>query len=145
MCPHTSICVRMLLYCVFMLLYCVLMLVYKCPHAAICVLMLLYVCPHAALYVSSCCYIRVLMLLYMCPHAAIYMCPHAGTGNQCHTQKESSTVLESDEYTPHKISSGCNTEMMIHTYICFFEVCIHLYVDFLRCVFISMYRCLYCM
>ncbi len=45
-----------------------------CPHTAICVLILLYMCPHTAIYVSSYCYICVLILLYVSSYC--YMCPH---------------------------------------------------------------------
>ena len=60
MCPHTTICVLILLY--------------MCPHSTIFVLILLRMCPHTT--------IRVLILLYMCPHSTIcalilqHMCPH---------------------------------------------------------------------
>jgi hypothetical protein len=57
MCPHTAIYVSS---------FC-----YMCPHTAVCVLILLYVssycymCPHTAIYVSSYC--------YMCPHTALFL------------------------------------------------------------------------
>jgi hypothetical protein len=63
MCPHTTICVLILLY--LSSCYCM------CPHTTICVLILLYV--------------FVLILLYVCSHTTIsmfsyyYMCPHATT------------------------------------------------------------------
>ncbi len=52
-----------------------------CPHTTMCVRILLYVSPHTTIYVSSRAhttifvssyhYIRVLIPLYMCPHTTI--------------------------------------------------------------------------
>jgi hypothetical protein len=66
MCPHTTVCVRILLY--------------VCPHTTIYVSSCYYVCPHATLcalillHVSSYPYICVLILLNMCPHTTDYIC-----------------------------------------------------------------------
>ena len=62
------------------------MRLYMCPHTAICVLILLCILPGDSVVSSdrttTCSYICVLILLYMCPHTAIssgftllYMCP----------------------------------------------------------------------
>jgi hypothetical protein len=47
--------------------------VYVCPHTDVCVLILLYVCAHTTIYVCSYCCICVLILLYVCPHPSIYV------------------------------------------------------------------------
>jgi hypothetical protein len=89
MCPHTAICVLILVCtCVLILLRrkCVTLLLgtglYMCPLTAVCVLILLYMCPHTAIYVSSYCYICVLILPYMCRHTdqAKYVASLVGTG-----------------------------------------------------------------
>jgi hypothetical protein len=50
-----------------------------CPHTAVCVLILLYSCPHTAVFVSSYCCICFLILLYMCSHPAIYVSSYCCT------------------------------------------------------------------
>ena len=44
-----------------------------CPHTSVCVRILLYMCPHTAIYLSAYCYICVRILLYVCARAATYM------------------------------------------------------------------------
>ena len=100
MCPHTAVCVHVLLYvcphilyvsaycyiCVHVLLYvCALnssffvnsvrlyrYLTVACSATAICVRILLYMCLHTAIYVSTYYFIRVLIILYVCPHATLH-------------------------------------------------------------------------
>jgi hypothetical protein len=95
MCPHTTICVLILLYVSSYCCYICVLNYYMCPHtAAIYVSSYYYMCPHtAAIYVSSYYYINLtmcaLILLYICPDNTIYvssdyfyvsscyyMCPH---------------------------------------------------------------------
>ncbi len=67
-CPHTTICVLMLLY------VCPRTTVYVSSYYYICVPIPLYMCPHTTIYVSSCYYMCVLELLSMCPHTTVYYC-----------------------------------------------------------------------
>jgi hypothetical protein len=56
---------------------------YLCPHTTICVRILLYMCPHNTMYVSSYYYMCVLILLcvriLLCVLILLYMCPHTTT------------------------------------------------------------------
>jgi len=58
-CPHTPICLHILLY--------------MRPHTTIYVSSYCYMCPHTAIYVSSYCYICVLILLHMSPHTPMFV------------------------------------------------------------------------
>ncbi len=96
MCPHTTMCVLILLYVSSYYYICVLYILIPLvqlyadvsPYVYICVLILLYACvrPHNTIYVSSyyCIYrercidwhvawVFVLILLYMCLHTTLYV------------------------------------------------------------------------
>jgi hypothetical protein len=85
-CPHTTVCVRILLY--VSAYYCM------CPHATVYVsAYLLYICPHAALYVSSYCSICVHIMLYMCPHTTVYVSAY------CYMCRHTTVYVSSYYYT----------------------------------------------
>jgi hypothetical protein len=65
MCPHTILCVLILLYVLSYYYICVLILLYLCPHTPICVLI---------------CYICVLIMLCVCQYVSSYQ------EAQCHHQ-----------------------------------------------------------
>ncbi len=102
-CPHTAVCILMLLYVSSYCCVCVLILLCMRPHTAVCVLM----CPHTTICVFSYYYIGVLILIYMCPHTAtcvlilLYMCPHTTT----HMSHQSAPRAARDDFSGKACSS----------------------------------------
>jgi hypothetical protein len=75
MCPHTTVCVLILLYICppyyslsTEFLGFIMQTTFKLNYFNVRILVLLYMCPHTAIHVSLYCHVRVLIQLYICPH-----------------------------------------------------------------------------
>ena len=87
-----------------------------CPHTAICVRILLHMCPHTATHVSSYCYICVLILIYMCPRTTTYVVLQAREAPSPHTTAYMSSSIYSSMRT--YMSSYCYICVLILLYMC---------------------------
>jgi hypothetical protein len=171
MCPHTTICVRMLR-CVRIQLYvscsaagvrillCMCPHAIMCPHATICVRMLRCLCPpsrrcrsmhtmcpHTTIYVSAYYYICVRILLYMCLHTSI-MCPHPTIypPAYCYTCARTLLYIQRPHTTIYVSSYLLKHQRAMVQRRCnrhpLPTVCVLiLYIRYYICVFILLYMC----